>query len=191
MLELYSDRLRLLALDLRHLRLMRQGRDTLEEALGLNGMVFQTDAETAAEFRQAIDFWLINVESRPADYPWYTNWEIILREENRSIGGIGFSGRPDAQGKTMTGYFIDDRYHNRGYATESLGTLIAWAFTDPALQCIAAETTHDHLASHRVLRKNHFRPVQQVDQIWLWERSALPTTSASSPLSQEAENQKG
>ncbi len=187
MLRLHSDRLCLLALDLRHLRLMRQGRDILEEALGLDHMVFQTDKETATEFRQAIDFWLINVESRPKHYPWYTNWEIILEEENRSIGGIGLSGRPDAQGKVMTGYFIDDRYHNRGYATESLGTLIDWAFTDPEVQCITAETTHDHLASHRVLIKNQFQPVQEVDQIWLWERPYRPAASPSAARSEKVE----
>jgi [ribosomal protein S5]-alanine N-acetyltransferase len=188
MVELHSDRLRLLALDLRHLRLLRQSRAVMEEALGLNPIEFQTDREMEIEIRQAVDFWLINVESRPEDYAWYTNWEVILQTENRSIGGIGLSGRPDAQGKVMTGYFIDNRYQNQGYATEGLRTIIEWAFRDPDLRCLTAETSNDHLASHRVLIKNHFQRVQEADQIWVWERSVRPATSAQKTLSGDMGN---
>jgi RimJ/RimL family protein N-acetyltransferase len=179
MVELSSERLRLLALDLRHLRLMRQSRDLMEEALGLLPMTFQVDKEMATEIRQAIDFWLINVESRPEHYAWYTNWEIILPAENRSIGGIGLSGRPDEEGKVMTGYFIDARYYNQGFATEALQTLIEWAFRDPALAFLTAETPHDHYASHRVLIKNQFEPVQEADQLVIWERPAGPAKASA------------
>lgn len=185
MLELHSDRLRLIALDLRHLRLLRQERSLMEEALRLEPVIFQIDEEFETEIRQSVDFWLINVESHPDHYAWYTSWEIVLCAENRSIGGIGLTGRPDQQGKVMTGYFIDRRYHNQGYATESLRTLSDWAFRDPDLKVLTAETPHDHVASHRVLLKNHFVQVGEADQILLWERAAQPQPSVIPRANQE------
>jgi [ribosomal protein S5]-alanine N-acetyltransferase len=171
MVEILTPRLCLLALDLRHLRLWRQQRPYMEEALGLIPSAMQIDEEMAVEVRQSIDFWLINVEAHPQHYAWYTNWEIVLTAENRSIGGIGFNGRPDAEGKVTVGYLIDDRYHNQGYATESLGHLLGWAEADRALQVVCAETPLDHLASQRVLTKSGFARVGENDQTCLWERA--------------------
>jgi hypothetical protein len=54
-----------------------------------------------AETLEALEhFWIPMAQIFPWDFAWYSNWEIILEEENRSIGGIGYSGLPDDNGCT-------------------------------------------------------------------------------------------
>lgn len=179
MTEIRTPRLRLLALDLRHLRLLRQQRHYLHEALQLQGDGLQLDAEMGKEMAQAIDYWLLNVESHPERYAWYTHWEIILRAENRSIGGIGFNGFPDPEGNVTVGYAIDLRYQNQGYATESLRYLSDWAGQEPRLRCISAELYQDNHASRRVLEKCDFRLERSIDQILIFQRPFAPLSSRS------------
>jgi len=175
MTTLETVRLSLVALDLKHLRLLRHERSMMEQSMGLVPHTIQMSADMAHEFKQAIDFWLLNVESHPKQYAWYTNWEIILREENRSIGGIGLSGEPDSDGSVMVGYVIDARYHNRGFATESLATLINWSLPHPRLTAIKAETPKENIASGRVLEKNLFSIETETDQTYLWSRPTHPS----------------
>ncbi len=170
MVEIVTPRLRLIALDLRHLRLMAQSRQYLEKALDLFPFELQIDPEIAQEIHQAIDFWLMRVESNPSRYAWYTHWEIVLTEKNHSIGGIGMSGFPDEDGKTMVGYVIDDRFHNQGFATESLEYLSRWAGEEEKLQYLVAETPLENRSSQRVLEKNGFTETGKYDQTSLWER---------------------
>lgn len=170
MTELSTSRLQLVALDLRHLRLLRVGRDMMAESLGLVSAHLEVEPEIEQEYRQAIDLWLLNVASHPEDYAWYTNWEIILKAENRSIGGIGLSGKPDQDGMVMIGYMVDNRYRNQGHATESLKAIIEWAASEPRLQGIMAETPKENVASQKVLQKNQFAQTNTTDQTLVWER---------------------
>lgn len=171
MVEIITPRLRLIALDLRHLRLLRQDRTCLLQALQLVNEDLILGQEMAEEMEKSLDFWLLNVESHPKTYAWYTRWEIILTAENRNIGSLGFNGFPDKQGDIMVGYAIDERYQNRGFATESLKALIDWASTEETLKTISAETYLDNHASNRVLKKNQFTVSLENDQTILWVKS--------------------
>lgn len=72
------------------------------------------------------------------------------------IGGGGFKGPPDAAGTIEIGYSIVEEYYGRGLATEAVRATIAWAFGDPRVQRIIAETAPELRASQRVLEKNGF-----------------------------------
>ena len=85
-------------------------------------------------------FWINNTATHRTHFEWYTNWLIILLERKVSIGGIGFAGMPDAEGKTMVGYGLDVRYHGKGFATEALLALCKWGFSHPNLLSIIADT---------------------------------------------------
>ena len=55
------------------------------------------------------------------EYVWYTNWQIILKEENVSIGSACFKGEPDENGVVEIGYGLDEKY--RGKRCGVIGSL--------------------------------------------------------------------
>lgn len=93
----------------------------------------------------------------PALHPWYTYWLIVLNEENTAAGMVGFKGIPNAKGEVEIGYGIDPVFQGRGYMSEAVTELIAWAFEHPECKAITATAVLLHnLASQKVLLKNGF-----------------------------------
>jgi RimJ/RimL family protein N-acetyltransferase len=112
----------------------------------------------------------------PFDFLWYTNWEIILKEKSCSVGGIGLGGMPNNEGSTDVGYFIDQKFRGLGIASEALEAIKSWAFQDPDLNKLRAETPLDNLSSQKVLEKNQFQQKGQKEiltpepmQVICWE----------------------
>ena len=48
------------------------------------------------------------------------------------------------------------RFRNRGYTTEAITRLVAWAFEHPDVERVFADTAGDNTASQRVLEKAGF-----------------------------------
>jgi len=157
-ISLRTGRLLLLPLDRDDLERLQTGRPQMEDYLGLKRSGLEHSATLRREYRDAMRFWLDYARTHPADYAWGTNWEIVRTAENRSIGGMGFNGLPDADGRVTVGYAIDERYQGRGFATEALKALCRWAFEHPKLREISALTPAANRASQRVLQKNQFQP---------------------------------
>ncbi len=159
MIELLSERLRLIPLD--HFLLStwhKEGRNALENQLQLQSSDWEIEPFFEAETKDALEnFWLPMTNEYFLDFPWYTNWEIVLVSENISVGGIGFAGFPDQDGVTMVGYFIDGNHREKGYATEALTCLIDWAKLEPSLKIIIADTPFFNFPSQNVLKKVGFR----------------------------------
>jgi RimJ/RimL family protein N-acetyltransferase len=175
MLEIHTERLRLIPLNLQNLLLLKENRALMEKNLQLNISQQVIDPQIQKEFADAIDFWIVRVSQNEESYPWFTNWEVVLKEKNMSIGGIGLTGMPDEHGQVMVGYGMDMTYHNQGFATESLQALIKWVFDNPQVKSIIAETKADNYASQKVLAKNGFKKADQKDELLLWklERDAI------------------
>lgn len=167
MIELISERLRLIPLDYFLLSTWHQeGRNALERQLKLALSSWEIEPFFEAETQDALaNFWLPMTDEYFLDFPWYTNWEIVLQNENKSIGGIGLSGMPDQDGVTMIGYFLDKKYRQKGYATEALKLLIEWAATDFSLKTIIADTPVDNIASQNVLKKAGFTPFGLIEEV--------------------------
>jgi RimJ/RimL family protein N-acetyltransferase len=90
----------------------------------------------------------------PSRFCWYTYWLVAVTAEPFGAGLAGFKGYPDEEGKTEIGYGIDPRVRGKGYTTEAVRRLIAWAFEEPACQCVfALNVDRSNLASQRVLAK--------------------------------------
>lgn len=164
---IHTSRLRLQALKYDDLLIWhRQGRAALEKHLGLIASSWQIEPFFEAETLEALQhFWIPMVQIFPWDFMWYSNWEIILVEENRSIGGIGLSGLPDDNGATMVGYFIDTPYRNQGFASEALSALISWAKQDQGLHQILADTPLNNITSEKVLLKNGFQTFGEIEEV--------------------------
>lgn len=159
MFSIQSERLQLIPLDHSLLRIWQSsGRETLESQLGLKPNSFQLEEFYRNETETALsNFWIPQTHKYPLDFCWYTNWEIILKPSSCSVGGIGFSGLPDNDGKCEIGYVIDQKFRNKGIAKEAVELLINWANQDPDLKAISAKTFPNNLASQSVLLSTGFK----------------------------------
>jgi [ribosomal protein S5]-alanine N-acetyltransferase len=173
MVALETERLRLIPLDLQNLLLLKENRALMEKNMGLTVSNMQFDPQIQAEMNEAIDFWISRVGENEEDYSWFTNWEMVLKEKNMSIGGIGLTGLPDRKGEVTVGYGVDGNYHRQGYATEALQAMVQWIFKNAHVHRIVAETLKDNVASHKVLHKNGFVKAAEKDLLYIWrlERS--------------------
>lgn len=180
MIALTSSRLTLIPLDHSLLQIWRQaGREAVEKELNLQPNNISLEKFYDQEMEDAlVNYWLPMTHKFPLDFMWYTNWEIILTASSCSIGGIGLAGLPDNAGTTEIGYALDQKFRGLGYATEAVDTLARWAFQDPGLRVIRAETPCENVASQRVLETNLFRQTGQKTiacpdplEVFTWERS--------------------
>lgn len=165
---LETTRLVLVPLSHEQLHLYKNQLQTLATDLGINSIEPHDDPETLPHLEEAIEFWIESTGKHPQHFAWYTNWLIILKQESVAIGGIGFSGLPK-EGKAMVGYGLNSRYFGKNYATEALKAMADWAFKNPDLDAIIADTPLEHRASHRVLEKNGFKEVGRDSDLIHWE----------------------
>lgn len=90
----------------------------------------------------------------PELHPWLTYWLVVVTAASFGAGLIGFKGVPDANGEVEIGYGIDPAYGRKGYTTEAVQRLIAWAFGDPACKAVLARNIDPaNWASLRVAAK--------------------------------------
>jgi RimJ/RimL family protein N-acetyltransferase len=76
------------------------------------------------------------------------------------VGSGGFKGRP-REGTAEIGYAVLPRFQGSGYATELVEALLSWAFAQPGVVRIVAQTEWANPASVRVLRKAGFSQVDR------------------------------
>jgi len=99
------------------------------------------------------------LEENPDGVGW-SCWYFVLRGGEAgggvAIGNGGFKGKPTADGTVEIGYSLLAEYQGKGYATEAVRSLLAWAFSHPHVGCVIAETYPDLWPSIRVLEKSGF-----------------------------------
>ncbi|OOQ59183.1 GNAT family N-acetyltransferase [Mucilaginibacter pedocola] len=157
MFYIESERLKLIPLKYTELLLLRESRDKMEQAMGFMPSNMVMDQFYLDELNDALDnFWLPNSLLYPYKYEWYTNWEIVNKQTNASVGGIGFAGQPNEEGEVVTGYCICQTQQGKGYGTEALRAITNWAFTSPDVTRVSAETAVDNYSSMKMLKKAGF-----------------------------------
>jgi ribosomal-protein-alanine N-acetyltransferase len=106
----------------------------------------------------ALPLFLSWLEAAPDRVGWFA-WYALLRDASDSgsilVGGGGFLGPPE-DGTVQLGYSILSEFQRRGYATEMVRGLATWAFVQPSVAVIAAETEWANPASVRVLERAGF-----------------------------------
>ncbi|KAF0142869.1 MAG: acetyltransferase ribosomal protein N-acetylase [Stygiobacter sp.] len=102
-------------------------------------------------------FFLNYAENNP-DSLEFSMWYIILinGEKREAIGNIGFKGKPDETNTIETGYSIMETHQKKGFATEAVRGLLEWAFKQPNVEIVIAETLTDGFPSQKVLKNNGF-----------------------------------
>jgi len=165
MFILETNKLKLIPLDAHKLRYSIENRRKMERNLGVK----ITDTELEEPVKKAMRTSLKMVLENKKDYLWFTSWEIILKKENRIIGGLCFKGNPDEKGRVEIAYGMQDEYRCKGYMTEAVKELINWAFTQEKVLSVIAETEKDNLPSHRVLEKVGMQKYQENEKMFWWK----------------------
>lgn len=114
-------------------------------------------AEPDPELKKAYGEMLDAMRALPGREEWGADWLLCL-PTGVAVGGAGFKGAPEKDGSVEIGYGIDALYRCRGYAAEAVEGMCRWAFAQPGVLRVEAETAPDNMASQRVLRKNGFLP---------------------------------
>ena len=166
-LDLHTARLRLIPLDTESLRLSLESPEQMEANLGLQ----ITGHAPEGEVREAVQHMLEKVQRDEPDWLWYTNWQIVLRTENCIIGGFCFKGPANPDGEVEIGYGIEPRYQRQGYVAEALREIARWAFTQPRVRAIVAETDRSNTASQWVLKRVGFVGRRESESSLWWELS--------------------
>jgi [ribosomal protein S5]-alanine N-acetyltransferase len=99
--------------------------------------------------------WIKAAPDRVGWYVWYAMIRSPDKESDTLVASGGFKGPPQ-DSMVEIGYSVLPRFQSHGYATEMVQALIDWAFAQPGVSRIIAETTEDNTASMRLLRRLGF-----------------------------------
>jgi RimJ/RimL family protein N-acetyltransferase len=164
--EILTSRLRLVALTLDQLDQCLVDPVRLGPELGVTVSPHLVDGPA----RRATGFKMKKMcKAATESHPWYTFWLVVVATEHHGVGLAGFKGDPNERGEVEIGYGIDTAFRNRGYTTEAVKALIAWAFQDPACKAILADTLKDNAASSRVLAKAGMQIYHETDEGLCWK----------------------
>jgi [ribosomal protein S5]-alanine N-acetyltransferase len=101
-----------------------------------------------------------------SNYLWHTFWFIIRKEDRVVVGSSDFKDIPDADGQTEIGYGLENQFEHNGYMTETVTAMCRWAFCQPDVRRIIAETYLDNSASQHVLKRCGFSEFKHDQSIW-------------------------
>lgn len=158
-----------------HVLRTRLQRDSFTADVALPGRTLRVTfpAEWPGDALYLFPLMVEQYQNAPQDIPW--GGTVIERAEWVAVGQVGFKERP-RDGCVELGYGINPSYQNRGYATEVVEALAAWALAQPAVRRVTAECRPDNYGSIRILEKAGFRRSgQRVDEeegpLIVWERT--------------------
>lgn len=123
--------------------------------------VEQMEAFVAAQsvdvLKKAYTEMLCGATAHPEQWEWYAIWMIELKDGTH-IGELCFKGLSE-DGSTEISYGVAENYQGHGYATEAVSALADWAFKQPGVSSVVAETEESNIASQKVLKKAGFIPM--------------------------------
>ncbi|MFF9770578.1 GNAT family N-acetyltransferase [Streptomyces sp. NPDC014636] len=91
-----------------------------------------------------------------AHRPEFGVFALVRPEDGRAVGGIGFHGAPDEEGRVEIGYDLAVGARGNGYATEALRTLTAWALAREDVDQVSLTIEHDNAPSQGVATRAGF-----------------------------------
>ena len=102
----------------------------------------------------------------PDHYLFFTEFLIVLKENDHVIGSIDFKYVP-RDGVTEVGYGMNPAYTGHGYMTEALGALLRFG-KEHGVKIVRADTEEQNLKSQNVLKRCGFTYLYKDKNLW-WE----------------------
>jgi RimJ/RimL family protein N-acetyltransferase len=111
----------------------------------------------------------------PGDPGGWVQLSVEDRETGRLVGDVGLSPAEGEPGVIKIGYTIAPEFQGRGYATEAIEVLVAYAFERLGAEVVRAYASADNLPSIRVAEKIGMRLVERMehrsgDEVWFGVR---------------------
>jgi [ribosomal protein S5]-alanine N-acetyltransferase len=149
-----SDRLELVLLSPEMLRAILAG----EPAAGLEHPAGWPDEHD----RRFLQLRLDQVKKDPGRLEWLPRAIVLRRRVRPVIGHIGFHGPPGVNGPRRpnaleVGYTVFEPFRRRGYATEAVAALLAWARDEHGIHDFVASVSPDNVPSLALVRRFGFR----------------------------------
>ncbi|MBA8977666.1 GNAT family N-acetyltransferase [Streptomyces sp. SID7804] len=94
--------------------------------------------------------------------PEWAMYVLVGRADDRAVGAMGFHGPPVA-GEVEIGYDLSVDARGRGYATEALRTLSAWALDQDGVHTVRAVVEDENVPSRNVVARAGFTEVSRQD----------------------------
>jgi RimJ/RimL family protein N-acetyltransferase len=110
----------------------------------------------------ALPIFQARLDAEPELAEGWLAWYIILKDDGGGpvlIGNCGFKDPPDADGMVEISYSLLTAYQGRGYGSEAVAGLLAWAFAHDEVSCAVATTYPEMRPSIRLLERLGFRYV--------------------------------
>ena len=164
-MELQTERLLVIALDMEQLRLLLEDIKEFEKKLNVKyyGEPIEGDILDFAKSQYQ------KILNSKGIYKWHTFWQFKLKSENIIVGSASFKGSPNEYGDVDIGYSTNVLYQNKGYTTEAVIELCNWALTEKNVFRVIAETEKDNIPSQRVLEKCGMQKYKENDESFWWE----------------------
>lgn len=158
-----TERMTLIPLDQNGLRMLLEDMSALEKKLDI-----QYRGEPIAEhFRWILRGQLTAVINHPDTWYWHTFWLFRRREDGVVMGSACFKNDPK-DGAVEIGYGINSGFEGWGYTTEAVKAMCQWAFVQPGVRKVIAETDKDNIASQRVLQKCGMKRFDETEESYWW-----------------------
>ena len=111
------------------------------------------------QVRDALPWFAKQLDETPSLVGWLAWYGLWQRRGNTPllVSSGGFFG-PPVSGNVEIGYSVLPLFQGQGFATEMLGGLIRWAFSQPGVEVVVAETGPSNEPPLRVLEKLGFVP---------------------------------
>ncbi|MFD3447521.1 GNAT family N-acetyltransferase [Microbacteriaceae bacterium 4G12] len=122
------------------------------------------------DYAEVLPFKIERLQKQPDRSKW--SRLIIHKQDGLIIGDIGFKGGPNEAGTVDIGYSIVPSYRKKGYATESVESMIAWALSQAEVKRVTADCLEHNLASIRVLQKAGMKEVSRMSGMIYWSKEA-------------------
>lgn len=166
-----TNRLRVFPLTVAQLQLYLQANNLFEAAEGLAN-AGRVVAPTA---KQRIEKTLLPAmqKAAPGHDIFHTFWLAVDQATLHIVAELGFKGPPDIRGAIEIGYGTMPGYHGRGYMTEAVGGMLAWATSRPDVHWVLAETDEKNVASIRVVQKNNFEQFNKRGKMLWWRKKVI------------------
>ena len=159
-MEITTKRLQLIAATLESLAAEAHDRAKLSRLLNAD---VPADWPPPLNDDASLRFLADRLTARPDSVGWLA-WYFIRSEPPAPrvvIGNGGFKGLPSNDGVVEIGYSLFPEFHHQGYATEAVTGLVQWAFANPVVRRVTAQTLPGHRASIAVLERAGFAPMPQ------------------------------
>ena len=155
--RLETKNLFLVPLPLDYLKKCLNGRRTMEEALNLFPVSIPLENENPLTI-ESLKNMISLVEENIGFEKWFTNWEFVLTEQNRIIGGGAFYGSPCKENGYCPeiAYIIQEEFRNLGYGSEAVKAMTSWAFDNGAEEVMALIEDFN-VFSQKMIEKCEFR----------------------------------